>query len=249
MRLLEQPFGFDGSRGGTGVLAPPPGSVRRRQAPAPPRSPPEEPPDPGGGGGRGPGGDGDERSPESTGRFALLLALAGIGTLFLVLLAVWLLLRRRGSDWPPDGIWSPPQALWISTLLLAASSVAIERAARLARWADPGERNGVLRALGGTFALGILFLGAQVFLWRALWLDGLLPSSSGYGAVFYALTGLHGLHVAGGLAFLASLTLDLASAGGFVRRRYGVRLCATYWHFMGVIWLVLFALLYFDFGG
>jgi cytochrome c oxidase subunit 3 len=232
----------DGPRGGTGVLAPPKDVHRPRRA-APPRTPPGDGDDSGGGDRQRFGGEGDERSPEGAGSLGLALALAGIATFFVVLVAVWLFLRRHERDWPPEGGWTPPHALWISTLLLAASSALVERAARLAR--APTWRPALLRTLAAGFVLGLAFLGAQVFLWRTLWRDGLLPSTSGYGAVFYALTGLHGLHVAGGLVYLARVGLDLFAPEAFLRRRHGVRLAATYWHFMGALWLVLFTLLYF----
>ena len=91
-------------------------------------------------------------------------------------------------------------------------------------------------------AVMILLLGhvLQVTLWAAVWSAGLVPASSGYAAVFFALTGLHALHVLGGLAFLTAL-LRRAAREGAVSLRHG----AVYWHFMGVLWLVLFTLLYF----
>ena len=241
MGLLARSTGFEG--GGTGVLAPPRERVQGpRQGPGGPAGPA----DPGGGGGGGDGdGEGAAGDAACAGRFALGLAMAGISTLFLVLLAVWILLRRRAPDWPPPGGLAPPQALWISTFFLAASSAAVEVAARIARSLDAARRGACLSWLGLGFLLGVAFLCAQVFLWRALWSSGLVPSSSGYAAVFYALTGLHGLHVLGGLGFLAGLIFDLRRARSVLTRRHAVRLSAIYWHFMGAIWLVLFTLLYF----
>ncbi len=243
MHVMASSYGFDG--GGTGVLAPTrEKGIKRRLALAggPPRDP-DRPGDGGGGGGDGEG-DGAEDGAAGVGRLALGLALAGISTLFLVLLAVWLFLRRGASDWPPPGPFSPPRALWISTLLLAASSAAVEAAARGAR--GPTQlRGATLRWLWSGFFLGLLFVAAQVFVWRALWVSGLVPSSSGYAAVFYALTSLHGLHVLGGLLFQGVLCVDLRRARARRTRRHSVRLCASYWHFMGAIWLVLFTLLYF----
>lgn len=236
---MARSFGFDG---GPSVLAPRRKGERAR--PTPPHRPPggSDRPGDGDGGGEGEGAQGDAAG---AGRFALGLAMAGIATLFLVLFAVWLFLRRRASDWPPPGPFRPPHALWISTFLLAASSAAVESAARVARAVREGGRLACLRRLGASFLLGIAFLAAQIFLWRALWRSGLVPSASGYAAVFYALTGLHGLHVLGGLLFQGGLLLDLRRAGSFLARRHAARLCATYWHFMGAIWLVLFTLLYF----
>jgi cytochrome c oxidase subunit 3 len=165
-----------------------------------------------------------------------------VATLFLVLLAVWLLLRRGEQDWPPPGPFSPPRALWISTLLLLSSSAALERAARVAVAGQPPEPRAAWRWLGASSALGWAFLGAQAALWRALWKSGLVPASSGYAAVFFALTGLHALHVLGGLGFQGFLLRE-----NWRRRQGGAALrpCATYWHFMGALWLLLFTLLYF----
>jgi len=199
------------------------------------------PPDEGDGGG---GDRGDDRGPgpdgaDGFGSFALGLALIGIATLFLVLLAVCVFLRRPALDW---GAFHSPalEALWVSTACLAASSAALEASARAARRA--GERPAAVRWLVTALLLGATFLAAQVLLWIGLVRAGLVPASSGYAAVFFALTSLHALHVLGGLGFLAALVVEARVAGP---RPVRVRLAAVYWHFMGAIWLVLFALLYF----
>ena len=244
MGALARSSGFEG--GGTAVLAPTrEGATRPVQTGGP--GGPGRPDGGGGGGGDGGGGDGQGAESDSAGagRFALGLAMAGISTLFVVLFAVWIFLRKRAPDWPPPGAPGPPHALWISTGFLAASSAAVEVAARIARALDAARRAACLRWLGLGLLLGVAFLSAQVFLWRALWSSGLVPSSSGYAAVFFALTGLHGLHVLGGLCFLGSLVFDLRRAPSYLARRHAVRLAAIYWHFMGAIWLVLFTLLYF----
>lgn len=229
-----------GPGGATGVLAPP----RRGEFPARPRraGPPPPPRDRGGsddGGRGGGGGDGRGRDDDGLGKLALGLALVGITTLFLVLIAVWLLLLRTARD------GSAPQraldSLWISTAFLAASSVTIEVAARRRR---AERRRPALRWLVASFALGAAFVVAQVGLWARLWQGGTLPSSGGYAAMFFSLTGLHALHVLGGLGFFAVLGLQLAHPEPG-RRRPGLRLAAVYWHFMGFVWLVLFTLLYF----
>lgn len=205
-------------------------------------SPPGRPPRDGGGHGDG-GGDGEGYSaprPEGAGAFALGLALTGITTLFLVLIAVWLFLQRPAPDWRAAGAAGATDGLWFSTTCLLASSLAIEVAARRARRGE--ERRSTLRWLAGSVALGFAFLLAQAQLWAALWRAGLVPANSGYAAVFFALTGLHALHVLGGLGFLGVL---IRSLWRDPRRAPSVRLGAIYWHFMGAIWLVLFTLLYF----
>lgn len=238
--------------GGTGVLDRPSRGVRG-EGDGPGRAgPPDDPGDSGGSGGGGGGWDWDGwRGPEPEPRrqpappdaplFALTLALIGISTLFLVFLGVWLMLRRSAAEWPPAGAPAPPHTLWLSTLLLAASSATMVRVTRAAR---DGRRGDARTWLGRSLGLGLVFLAVQVLLWRELARGGLLPSTSGYGAIFYALTGLHGFHVLLGLGFSARL-LVLARRPGASLPRTALRLNATYWHFMGALWAVLFVVLYF----
>ena len=248
------------SSGGTGVLAPPEPRFRRLPGDRKPAGPPANPPDDfdsggggggGGGGWSGGGGEGEDAVPEKSstegeaGSLALGLVLAGVATLFTVLLSVWLLLRREATDWPPPRGAVPALGLWTATILLVASSLTLERGARLARRTIPGEHSRVLLWLGASCLLGIAFLAVQVGVLLGMWNAGHLPSTSGYGAVFYSLTGLHGLHVGGGLCYLFVLAGRLRTAGSFAVRRYGVRLAALFWHFMGLLWAILFTLLYF----
>jgi cytochrome c oxidase subunit 3 len=231
------PVSFEVGRAAAVLVAPRRG--RRREHGGPPLVPPD---DPGGGGGDGDGdGSWSGGGAGEIGPFALGLAMAGITTLFLVLIAVWLFLRRPAPDWRAAGASGALDALWVSTTCLAASSAAIELAARRAR-AGMAVRRSTLRWLAASMVLGLGFLAAQLWLWIGLWRAGLVPSASGYAAVFFALTGLHALHVVGGLGFLGALSLWLRKSAA---RLSTVRLGALYWHFMGALWLVLFTLLYF----
>jgi cytochrome c oxidase subunit 3 len=227
--------------GGTAAVLLAPRRGRRKERGLPPGVPPGDSDGGGGGGGGGGSGPAGAGGADGIGRFALTLALAGITTLFAVLIAVWLLLRRPAGDWRGSGAVGALDALWVSTACLLASSVAVELAARRVRGGQD-ERRSAQHWLATSVALGLGFLGAQAYLWLGLWRAGLVPSSSGYAAVFFALTGLHGLHVVGGLAFLGALFLWLRRSASGVP---SVRLGALYWHFMGALWLVLFALLYF----
>jgi len=131
------------------------------------------------------------------------------------------LIRRTGSDW--SRLELPPLA-YGNTLVLLAASVTIElaRRTRERRWM-------VL-----TFALGLLFLGGQVALWRALSGDGAFVTARPQGAFLFLLSLVHGLHLVGGLGALAWL----------LARRSVPRLAAVYWHFLGLVWLYVLVLLH-----
>jgi cytochrome c oxidase subunit 3 len=224
---------------GAGVLAPP---ARRRLRTGPPLPP--TPPDRGGDGGDGRGGAPvpPGGSPAGAPLLGLVLALAGIATLFSVFLAAWILLRRLEPDAARASALVPPRLLWISTSLLLASSLALERARRsrvhrAARW---GRR--AARWLLASLGLGLAFLLAQAVLWWHFLSAGIFPSTGAYGATFFALTGLHAAHVVFGIAWLGRASTRALRAGPDPA---ALRLLAIYWHFMGCLWLALFAALYF----
>ena len=245
--------GFEmGSRGGGGLLAP------ERPRPTQRGTGGDFPPIDwgdwdgfGGGGGDGDDGEGhsgDEfrgkppRSFEEAAELGLGLGLLAIGMLFVVFLATYVFMARSASEWPPADSPRTPLGLWLSTLILVASSICMSRAVREGR-EERKERS--FRLLVLALLGGIAFLAIQIHVWRELHMAGLLPSSNGYGAIFYALTGLHGAHVLGGVAYLSMLLVRLRKGSEPQLGRSTVPLCGIYWHFIGVIWVVLFCVLYF----
>ena len=145
------------------------------------------------------------------------------------------IVRRSSADWVHVTL---PTVLWANTGLLLASSMTLE-AARGA--ASRGRVQATVLFLAATTGLGLLFVGGQFAGWRELAAQGVFVPTSPHSSFFYILTGLHALHVAGGLVFLVSV------AWRVTRRRQGaqmlVRLGATYWHFMGGLWVFLFLVL------
>lgn len=206
----------------------------------------------GDGGGRGGGGGGggdDDEGPfdpwrglprPGTGELGFALAMIAICTLFLIFLGAWFLLRKNAPAWPPPDAPGPPVGLWVSSLLLLGASATLARALAAHRRV---QRATLLRCLVGTAALGIGFVGLQAWLWRGLVQDGLVPSTNGYGAIFYALTGLHAAHILGGLALLGRAVRSVVRAREGVGAEFPVRACGTYWHLMGALWIVIFGAL------
>jgi cytochrome c oxidase subunit III len=179
-------------------------------------------------------------APLATGRLGMRLLLLALGMLFAATLSGYLAIRGRTETWPPPGVPALPATLWISTVIIVLSSVT-------AQWAVRGIRAGLQaplrRGLLLTLLLGVAFLASQTVSWFSLVAVSFTAKTNLYGFLFYMLTGLHALHVLGGLAPL-SLVTTRAWRGAYTSTvRSGVEYTVTYWHFLDAIWLVLFAVL------
>lgn len=107
-----------------------------------------------------------------------------------------------------------------------------------------GSRRGLMAYLGLTIVLGLAFLGGQGYEFVALYEEGMTLSGSLYGSSFFTLTSFHGLHVLIGVVW-AGLTLLRAARGGYSAERYeGVETFGLYWHFVDIVWIVLFTIIY-----
>ena len=152
------------------------------------------------------------------------------------------IVRRATGAWQPVSF---PTLLWFNTACLIFSSVALEVARMRGRKdAWPGARQAFLIAI----ALGLVFVGGQFLVWRDLVAQQIYVHSGAHGAFFYILTGLHAVHLAAGLIFMAVTALRIreTSSGMTAPQRLGLlRLCATFWHFFALVWLYLFAMLTF----
>jgi cytochrome c oxidase subunit III len=126
----------------------------------------------------------------------------------------------------------------ILTVILIISSITCQ----VAVWSiRRGDRPGFVRAIGVTLLLGIAFLIGQVYDYSQL---GFGISDTPFGTTFYTLTGFHGAHVFGG-AVMLSVVLYRGLAGQFSARHHdAVEAVSLYWHFVDVVWIVLFSTLY-----
>jgi heme/copper-type cytochrome/quinol oxidase subunit 3 len=107
-----------------------------------------------------------------------------------------------------------------------------------------GSQAGLRSALLATAVLGAGFLAIQGSEWVRLIHQGLTLSSGSYGATFYTLIGLHGLHVVGAVIWLLAV-MAIAYRGRYTATRYaGVSVCATYWYYVCALWVVLFGVVY-----
>lgn len=168
-------------------------------------------------------------------RLGLGVFLAVVGALFTLFISAYFM-RMASTDW-----WSTPmpKLLWLNTAVLAAGSLTLQ-AARVSaeRHRDDASRTALVAAL----ALGLAFLVGQVFAWRELTDAGYRLADNPANSFFYMITGMHGLHIVGGLIALVRTLLATRKGPIGARGTLSIRLCATYWHFMLAVWIVLFAL-------
>jgi len=173
------------------------------------------------------------KGPAGVYRLGVFLACAAIFSFFAALVVAFYWRSHDTAYWHPVRL---PRMLWVSTNLILTSSITFEAARRLWRH---GEQRLAQRFLLGTACLGTAFLASQLTAWRELVSAGAYLSQNPYSSFFYIFTGLHGAHLLGGL-----LALFLVVAGRFKRREL-IDVVAYYWHFLGALWVALFAVLYF----
>ncbi len=147
------------------------------------------------------------------------------------------LIRRTSSDWTPIAL---PTVLWVNTLVLIASSVALDRAKSLV---SRKRRDAAARAIGVSVGLGLAFVGGQALGWNGLVEQGVFLPTSPHASFFYLLTGLHALHVGAGLVLLVVTRSRVTSDLEQPEAARWMRIAGSYWHFMGGLWIFLFLLL------
>jgi len=184
-----------------------------------------------------PGGRGTQPPAVSTAVIGVAAALAAVTMLFIAFTTAYLA-RRQEPGW---GTVVMPPILWLSTAMLLASSGTLEWSRRRIA---AGDIRGLKRGLAVTAGLGAAFLIGQLAAWRSLAVQGAYISSSPRSAFFYLLTGAHGAHLLGGLGALGIIVWKAYAGRYGVASHAGVSVFALYWHFMALLWLYLFVLLF-----
>ena len=171
----------------------------------------------------------------------MVMALASWSMLFASLFFAYAVLRMSARVWPPDGSARLPLGLpAANTAVLLLSSVVLWLGADPKREKPGRLHRAVLAALG----LGALFLALQMAVWVPLWAKGFRMESGVYASLFYGLTAFHAVHVLAGLVALLWL-LRGARDGRYVSGRQNVvRLTAMFWHFVDVVWVLMFVVVY-----
>jgi cytochrome c oxidase subunit 3 len=177
-----------------------------------------------------------------TGIVGMWVALSGVLMLFTALTSAYIVRAGLSDDWRPLVM---PRMLWLSTVLILASSLSLELARRcLKRERDQAYSRWLLL----TVVLGVSFLAAQMLSWQELVTQGIYIATNPHSSFFYLLTGVHGVHLLGGILALDYLLLRTwrrnQDAGALSKRQTATDVTGIYWHFMGGLWVFLFLLLF-----
>ncbi len=178
-----------------------------------------------------------ERQPPPEGyRIGVWLVLASVTMLFAALVSAYVV--NRAHSMPIE----MPRVLWLSTIVILASSLTFE----IARRALKRRAEGKFKFwIGVTTVLGLGFLVLQLMAWGQLKAAGFYINKNLHSGYSYLFTGLHGVHLIGGLAALAFVTLRNQAKWTTVRKRVAIDVTALYWHFLDGLWIVLFVMLFF----
>ena len=177
-----------------------------------------------------------EMPPQRIGLWIFLGVVTSLFSLFMIMYVE----RSSFPDWRPI---ADPQLLWINTAFLVLASLAFQ----LARNATRHDRLAGVKlnlTAGGIFT--IVFIAGQVAAWLQLTADGRLFATNPANTFFYLVTGLHALHLMGGLWVWTRTTFRVWKGLGSLEVtdvasiRLSVQLCSVYWHFLLLLWLVLF---------
>jgi len=166
-------------------------------------------------------------------RVGLVMFLAVVTSLFFLFVVAYLE-RMELGDWDP---MREPGVLWLNTALLVLASVFMQRARNRA---VQGEVPKLALVLSGVLVLA--FLAGQWVAWTALAASGYYALAQPAAAFFYVLTAVHGLHLLGGLVVWAR-TVRRSAGSTAADLLPTLELCAIYWHYLLLVWVVLFVLM------
>ena len=173
-----------------------------------------------------------------------LLFLVSDVVLFSTFIFAYLYLRNTGQGWPPPGINRLDVAFAaFNSMVLFGSGCTMHYA--LENWKH-GNFWKYAQCLIATIILGAMFLGGQGYEYTSLYTrEHVSWSGSGiFGASFFTLTGMHGFHVFVGVIYLSILLLQSVQ-GVYTKQKFaGLTMGTLYWHFVDVIWVVLFSIFY-----
>jgi cytochrome c oxidase subunit 3/cytochrome o ubiquinol oxidase subunit 3 len=187
------------------------------------------------------------RAPErglgvTTNKLGMWVFLASEIMFFTGLIGSYIILRFGASNsWAAPGEVLNVTVTAVNTFILICSSVTMVKAFAAI---EDGDQKMLKIWLLATVLIGATFVGVQLFEYTELVHHGFLPSSGLYGSTFYSMTGFHGFHVTVGVICMSWVTLK-AFRGGYTQENHqGVEVIGLYWHFVDLVWIILFTIVY-----
>jgi cytochrome c oxidase subunit III len=144
----------------------------------------------------------------------------------------------NGYAWPPEGFHLPVFVAGVNTTILLTSSLTMHWALQSIK---RGNRSGLQAGLTLTFLMGLVFLLTQILEYSRV---GFTPHDNAFGTIFFSLTGLHGAHVFVGLTLLLFATIRAFRGHFTAEAHHGVEIPGIYWHFVDVMWIVVYTTIY-----
>jgi cytochrome c oxidase subunit 3/cytochrome o ubiquinol oxidase subunit 3 len=174
-------------------------------------------------------------------KLAMWLFLSSECLLFGALITTYILYRGQSTTGPyPHEVFDIPYTSVSSFILLSSSlTMVLSHAA-----AEQGDTMRMRLWLLATAFLGLCFVGGQVYEFTTFYEEGLSISTNLFGSTFYVLTGFHGVHVTVGILMLLSLVGFSVTDRLPADRAFPVEMVGLYWHFVDIVWIVIFTLVY-----
>ena len=166
-------------------------------------------------------------------KFAMWLGIAGMVMLFASLTSAYII-RKSAGNWTEFNL---PSVFWINTLLVIGSSVTLFFAVRNHKALNNGQYKIWITL---TSVLGILFLIGQIKGWKDLTAGGILLTGNPSGSFVYVISGLHAVHMLGGVIALLIATIASWIKPFNPKKITGLEVISIYWHFVAVLWIYLF---------
>lgn len=185
---------------------------------------------------------GHASAPPHVAKFGMIMFLASEAMLFAGLIGAYIVLRLSVPQWPPEGAPALPVKLTgINTIFLVLSSFTLHYAEVQVNKGKTG-----LFLMFVTILLGSLFVGVQCYEWYHLHHERLWFNTHGvYGSSFFVMTGFHGMHVIVGVLLIIWVFLRQLLTRCYTPTRHAsLANVSLYWHFVDVVWLFLFAIVY-----
>jgi cytochrome c oxidase subunit 3 len=175
-------------------------------------------------------------------KFILWLFIVSIILLFGGLTSAYIVSKGLELERNAWHFFKLPNMLWLTTLVIVVSSVLLQIGVSGAR---KGDFKRTRIGFGLTGLMGLVFLVGQVFAWQQMTSEGILfgPGGSNASNYLYILTAVHGLHIVAGLLFLGIVYFGLVTGKFGPGKIVSIENCATFWHFLGLLWIYLFLFL------